>query len=108
MAEERLTPDQRAQVKELIRVLYKLSSAKRWADFARLAGVSEYSLAEWRSDKDPTLPNSYNLLLMLRAVGIVDDELRLREREAVIAQLQAEVAELRAAAAQRLKEHGNG
>lgn len=52
--------DERAAVQRFVHDLYEQSGCRTWAEFARLVGVSEYSLSEWRSGRG--MPNAPNLL----------------------------------------------
>jgi hypothetical protein len=69
---ERLEAAEREEVRGFVRWLYEYSGKRRWADFARLTEVSEYSLSEWRSGRG--MPNALNLLRMLEAVSALSPE----------------------------------
>src|SRR5690242_3670793 len=83
-----MTKAERAEVKALIHDLYENSGEPSWAAFARRAGVSEYSLAEWRAGTGT--PSAINLIRLLGAVGWLD-----REAEAEDASVQSALEELR-------------
>lgn len=65
-----MTASERAEVKDLIHDLYVASGKPSWAAFARAAGVSEYSLRDWRSGDGA--PSAINLIRLLAAVGWLD------------------------------------
>lgn len=62
-----MTPEEKAEVTALIHALFKASGERSWAAFARRAGVSEYSLADWRAGRGG--PSGINLLRLQRAAG---------------------------------------
>ena len=64
---ERMTPEEKAEITALIHALYDASGDPTWAAFARRAGVSEYSLSDWRSGRGA--PSAINLLRLQRAAG---------------------------------------
>lgn len=71
---------ERAAVQTLVRRIYTAVGAGVWADVARLAGVSEYSLGEWRRGEGS--PSALNLLKLLRAAGVLGSNFELPEQPA--------------------------
>lgn len=63
---ERRTKEQRETVAAIVRTLYEASGADTWSDFAKMAGVHWASLSDWQLAK--SVPDGWNLLLMMRAV----------------------------------------
>lgn len=74
---ERLTPEERTEIKAFVRAVYERSEARTVADFARRAKVSEGSLREWLSGKEQTLPSAINMLRLLASVGVVRGDFSL-------------------------------
>jgi transcriptional regulator with XRE-family HTH domain len=89
---ERFTPEEREEVRAVIHRLYELSGQRSWAALARSAGVSEYSLAEWRKGKGQ--PSALNLLRLLSATGVLDGGLLERAPQDRPLSLEDAVAKL--------------
>lgn len=77
MASSLVRQKEREPVRLFVLWMKERSGEETWADFARFVGVSEYSLADWRS-KNPEkgMPNAPNLLRMMEAVGALSEEAR--------------------------------
>ena len=68
------SPDQVEEVRAFVRELYARSEYPTQEDFARAAGVHPVSLSNWMSvtaDR-PRVPDSYNLMRLLVAAGVLE------------------------------------
>lgn len=100
---DKYLPEEREAVRDLLLRIYAMSGARSWAAFARLAGVSEFSLTSWRSGRE--MPGAVNLLRMLCAVGVLGPNLELphdspRSRSTILVCGRSMISEVRSAADQ--------
>lgn len=62
--------EEKAELADLVRLLYGIAPVRTWAQFAEIAGVHPVSLSRWQQGKDA--PEGYNVLRLLKASGGLD------------------------------------
>lgn len=62
-----------------VRELYERSEAATWAEFATRAGVNPVQLSRWQSGA--SVPDGYNLVRLIKAVGETGYTVRVREEQ---------------------------